>query len=185
MSDIFYCAESVLLPEYRGRGVGSCILRRTRGPCAQTGICVLRLLQRDPFARIIRPDPPTTARWIPSGGLAATPRWMASWPIFAGKTWMLRRKPRSRCNSGRASFEGSGRVCRPASAPLRSRSRYPCSPSRHSEPVPDPRGRRVPWAGPTSPRPAAVPRLRARHAWPPAGDRSGLRDQAFSFHSCR
>jgi hypothetical protein len=37
MKDVFYCAESVLLSEYRGQGAGTCVLRPEGGARARLG----------------------------------------------------------------------------------------------------------------------------------------------------
>jgi GNAT superfamily N-acetyltransferase len=56
LSRIFYFGESVLLPQYRGQGVGVTARRRSAAWCAPT---------------IIRPARTTMNRWMPSGATAA------------------------------------------------------------------------------------------------------------------
>jgi GNAT superfamily N-acetyltransferase len=99
MKDVFYCAESVLLSEYRGQGAGHAFFDRREAHAARLGFA------RSPSAvscdRADHPDRPEGYRPLDAfwraRGYAPLP---VSSPISAGAISATRSRRRSRCNSG-------------------------------------------------------------------------------------
>lgn len=83
LSDVFYCAESVLLSAYRGRGLGHAFFDAREAHARDLG--------RRYAASAACSAPPTIrhalqpgGRWTPSGAPAGTSRSTAWWPNFRG-----------------------------------------------------------------------------------------------------
>ena len=76
ISRVFYCAESVLLAEYRGRGAGHAFfdMREARALASGHDISVFCAVIR---SDVIRRNLRATGRWTPSGAPGAIGRWKA------------------------------------------------------------------------------------------------------------
>jgi GNAT superfamily N-acetyltransferase len=93
MKDVFYCAESVLLSEYRGQGAGHAFFDRREAHAARLGFGKVA------FCGVVRPPiiprgPRGTARSTGSGAHGDTRRLTAPWPISAGATSAKRKDTR-------------------------------------------------------------------------------------------
>lgn len=99
LEDIFYCAESVLLPEYRGHGLGhpSSTGARRRPAASGGGI---RPSARSSGRPTTLPGPRITDRSTASGASAATSPCRVSSPISTGATSGTPARRRNNCNSG-------------------------------------------------------------------------------------
>ena len=151
---IFYCAESVLLPEYRGQGIGHRFFEARedharalgRTHCAFCGV----VRAADHPAR-----PETTARSMPSGASGAMRPVPGAVAQFRWKEVGHTRKAPTTCNSGCGNCEGRGGV---APTP-------PASVAWHASCAPaSGQGRGAPEGGRGTGRPALISRRSDRPA---------------------
>lgn len=97
---IFYCAESVVLPAWRGRGLG-CVSLPSARPMRIRWIASTGARSAPCSARpTTRAGPPITSRWMPSGHAAATVITPSCIPSTTGATWTKPKNQPSPCRSG-------------------------------------------------------------------------------------
>jgi GNAT superfamily N-acetyltransferase len=98
-ADIFYFAESVLDPAWRGQGIGHRFFDERERHARSLGS------KYSAFCGVIRPDthpsvPPDIVRSTRSGKSAAIANFKVSWSIFHGRISVTRTKPKNPCRSG-------------------------------------------------------------------------------------
>ena len=104
LNEVFYCAESVLLPEYRGQGAGHGFFEHREAHARALGF------KKSAFCGVQRPAdhpmrPVTTPRLTRSGANVVTHRSPVLWLSSAGKISATQAKPKSRCNFGSATSD--------------------------------------------------------------------------------